>query len=54
MCFWFGLEILKLVNKKVFYELLKDFYLSGQNQNHVKQSDLGKSLDPSARPTPLP
>jgi hypothetical protein len=27
MCFWFGLEILRLVYKKVFYEILNGFYL---------------------------
>ncbi len=29
MCFWFGLEILRLVNKKVFFEILNGLYLSG-------------------------
>jgi hypothetical protein len=27
MCFWFGLEILRLVYKKVFFEILNGFYL---------------------------
>ncbi len=27
MCFWFGLEILILVHKKVFFEILNGFYL---------------------------
>jgi hypothetical protein len=25
MCFWFGLEILILVNKKVFFEIIEQF-----------------------------
>jgi hypothetical protein len=28
MCFWFGLEILRLVYKKVFFEILNGFYLN--------------------------
>ncbi len=27
MCFWFGLEILRLVYKKAFFEILNSFYL---------------------------
>jgi hypothetical protein len=27
MCFWVGLEILRLVNKKAFFEILNGFYL---------------------------
>jgi hypothetical protein len=27
MCFWFGLEILRLVYKKVFFDILNGFYL---------------------------
>ncbi len=27
MCFWFGLEIVRLVYKKVFFEILNGFYL---------------------------
>jgi hypothetical protein len=27
MCFWFGLEILRLVYKKAFFEILNAFYL---------------------------
>jgi hypothetical protein len=28
MCFWFGLEILRLVYKKAFFEILNGFYLT--------------------------
>jgi hypothetical protein len=48
MCFRFGLEIIRLVYKKRIFEILNDLRISRPNQNHMRQSDLGKSQDPKA------
>jgi hypothetical protein len=45
MCFWFGLEILRLVNKKVFFKILNGFYLLYQKKrNFALISKMRKSL----------
>jgi hypothetical protein len=37
MCFWFGLEILRLIYKKVFFEILNGFYPSKKEYKSWKK-----------------